>query len=81
MEVESNTGPDSYSAGGFEVTSDTGRVDEVSVSADAAGYEARVAGVTDNVVTIEVYNQDGTGEVADATDLSGVSFTHQAYRL
>ena len=81
IEVESNTGPDSYSSGGFEVTSDTGRVDEVTVTCDSADYEARVADVTENIVTVEVYAQDGSGEVTGGTDLSAVSFTHQAYRL
>ena len=80
LENESNTGPDAYVQGGFEITSDTGRVDEVMVQCDSPDYEARATDVTDNVVTVQVYKQDGTGEVAADVDLSGVTFTHSAHR-
>ena len=81
LEAETNAGPDAYVQGGFEITSDTGRVDEVTVECDSPDYEARATDVTENIVTVQVYSQDGSGEVAADVDLSTVNFTHTAYRL
>jgi hypothetical protein len=75
-------GPDAYPAGGWELDVNLGRVDDYDVAIDDAAYEARVTGVNNaqNLV-VTVSNQDGTGEIADGTDLSGTTIRYSATRL
>lgn len=81
FEAESNSGPSSYPTGGFSVTSDLGRIDEIILDAQNASWEAIRESTSDNSVVVGVYSQ-GTGtEAAAGTDLSGVDFTHIAFQL
>jgi len=78
-----SAGPSSYSAGGFTVTvSDLRKVEAVLFVGANAGYICEPASMSDNTVTVKVYyfdydaTADGAAiEVANATDLSGVTFT------
>lgn len=78
----SQDGPSSYPSGGFSIRTNLGRVDEAMVQTDDMGFDAKVSQVTDNnVLQVAVVSQDSGNEVSDSTDLSGVSFTYDAYRL
>ncbi len=69
----STAGPSSYSTGGFSVTINSARdITDVLVVAATGGYLAE-ASVSGNTLTIKAYSGAGT-EVADGTDLSGVTF-------
>lgn len=80
VEVESVDGPSSYPTGGFSARSNLGRVDESTVEAVGEAYEASSTVDDDNAVVIEAYSQGG-GEVPAGDDISGTTFTYQAYRL
>jgi len=72
------SGPASYTTGGFTVTvSELSKV-HGAVAVTSGGYVASVAGVSDNTVTIAVYENAGAAgplaEVGAGTDLSGVTF-------
>lgn len=77
--------PGSYSTGGFSVRSSLGRVDDATVSVDSPDYEARVTGTGDddraNYANIQIYSQDGTGEVAADTDITEDTFVLRTNRL
>lgn len=73
------TGPSSYASGGFSVTiSELDKVYVATVSASANGYVPLIADINGNTIIIAVYQDSGAAgaleEVADGTDLSGVTF-------
>jgi len=80
---ETTAGPASYAAGGFSVTlGDLKRVESVLFVGSNGGYLCEENGITNNTVTVKVYQFDYAAtaagpavEVPDATDLSGVNFT------
>lgn len=78
---DSTSGPGSYSTGGFSIRTNLGRVDEFDVDAADATYEAQASVSDNNALVVEAHAQDGTGETAAGTDLSGVTFHYSAYRL
>jgi len=94
--VTQSAGPSSYSTGGFSVTiSELSTVDYAVAQAmnpGTAGYLAVVKSVSDNTVTVQVYevnqavDEGGTAtytvtikEVGAGTDLSGINFTVIAF--
>lgn len=79
-ETDTFAGPGAYNAGGETVQTSLGRVDAVTVEISDATYDARVTSTSDGQFTYQVYAQDGTGEVADGTDLSAADVTFDATR-
>jgi len=71
----SEIGPESYSAGGFEVTvTSLTKVDHVIAEAtDSTGTYLAVTSVSGNVVTIQAFSALGT-EVVDTTDIHTSTF-------
>lgn len=88
-EYNDQDGPAAYAAGGFDIQTDIGRVDNAEVSVDDEGYEARVtatpSAANPGAFTVQVYTIDFAGgavaEVAGGTDLGGVTFYYEAHRL
>jgi len=81
--ITTSSGPSSYSSGGFSVTvSELRKVEQVIAVYADAGYLCTGSPGTGNAVTVKAYyfdydaSADGAAiEVADGTDLSGVTFT------
>jgi len=83
VSLQSASGPSSYDAGaGFTVASNLGRVNEFMVDSDGENNVPGNQTVTnDNEMVVQVFNQDGTGEIAGGTDISGTTFTFLSARL
>lgn len=74
--VEEFTGPASYTAGGEPLRADIGDVTKAFANISGTTYVAETNGVQNgNEVLVTVFAVDGTGEAADATDLSGETIT------
>lgn len=77
--------PNSYSTGGFSVRSSLGRIDEGTVSMDNGDREARVTNIGTgdraNWANVQVYSQDGSGEIPADTVISGDTFVLRTERL
>lgn len=69
-----------YDAGGVTVGTDLGRVDTATASISDAAYVAVASPDGAGGITVELYNQDGTGEVAADVDISGNTITFTATR-
>lgn len=81
-ETSSEAAPSSYPTGGFTVSTDLGRVDEAMVEGDDGSWEVRLDSVSSKTdLDVQVFSQDGTGEAAGGTDLSGMGITYDAKRL
>lgn len=76
----STAAPAAYEAGGFDIRTKLHRVDVADANIDDAGYESRATVTGDNVITVTVFAQDGTGEVAAGTDLSAATVYYSAYQ-
>ncbi|MGC8978943.1 hypothetical protein [Caldisericum sp.] len=70
------TGPASYSAGGFNVTvAEVRNINSVvNVMGINTGYMPVVASTSGNVVTVKVFDTTTGEEVANATNLSSITF-------
>jgi len=85
--ADSVDGPSSYPTGGFSVNTDLGRVNTAMVDSNNDSYEARATGVgsagsgtQEGFVVVQLYSQDGTGEVDAGTDVSGTEVSYSAFR-
>jgi len=77
--IVETTGPDLYTTGGFEVTVGELRVVSHAIVEVGGGYLGEVAGVSDNAVTVKIYQFDYAAsaagpavEVDAGTDLGSV---------
>lgn len=81
-EIERDAGPDSYPAGGANISTNLGRVDRVEADINNPAYALTAYPDSANPTefTFELHNvADGT-EVTDATDISGDVISYTAYR-
>lgn len=83
FEATSFTAPSSYTSGGYQHTSDLGRVDEAIAEIRSGSLDAHVASVSsDNTAHIRLFSSDTAVEVPDDdTSADGDTITVISHRL